>query len=144
MNGGRTLDEKIQAATVGGPFPEGSFLHILHALDQLVGESNAHVTPAELLDAIVDLAVDLYGFCGRSVLRSWDLGSSEDVGYAVSILRREEAIAARPGETHADTWAPLGLEARFARAEAELLDAASASFLHPVARPPRRPTSWKG
>lgn len=61
-----------------------------------------HITPAQLVEGVRDLALERYGYLAREVLRRWNIHTSSDVGEIIFNLVRTGDVELGPGETRAD------------------------------------------
>ncbi len=78
----RTLED---IAREHGRYDAGAYAFIFEALDFRLGKLPArrHVTGAELAHAVRELAVRRFGFLARSVLESWGVTRTDDLGEIV-------------------------------------------------------------
>lgn len=80
-------------------FPLDAYLLVNDGLQhayKLTGRKS-HITAAELLEAIRDLMIARYGLLAKSVLHSWGINSTDDIGQVVlnlvnaGLIPKEEA-----------------------------------------------------
>lgn len=61
-----------------------------------------HITPAQLVEGVRDLALERFGLLACEVLRRWHIHTSSDVGEIIFNLVRTGDVELGPGETRAD------------------------------------------
>lgn len=77
-------------------FPPGAYLLVFEGLEVALGRlpHRRHVAPRELLEGIRDAALDQWGWLARTVLESWNVRSTSDLGDLVfSLIRRGLLVA---------------------------------------------------
>jgi uncharacterized repeat protein (TIGR04138 family) len=87
-NWGKQLAAIAQLAEREGRYGERAYVFVLRALDRAVKRlpERRHLSGRELLDAIRDLATDLYGPTAPLVLEHWGIRTTLDFGHIVFSL----------------------------------------------------------
>jgi uncharacterized repeat protein (TIGR04138 family) len=77
-------------------YPPGAYLLVFEGLELALSRltHRRHVAPRELVEGIRDAAVDQWGLLARTVLESWNVRSTSDLGDLVfNLIRRGLLVA---------------------------------------------------
>lgn len=77
-------------------FPPPAYLLVFEGLETALARlpNRRHVAPRELLEGIRDSALDQWGFLARTVLESWNVRKTSDLGDLVfSLIKRGLLVA---------------------------------------------------
>jgi uncharacterized repeat protein (TIGR04138 family) len=105
MNGNIDLWKTIrQIRTSDNRFAEDAYLYVMRSLERTVArlEVRRHISAAELLSGIVEYTRRTYGLLGYSVLESWGIRTTADIGAIVFHLVNTGVLAKRDGDAIED------------------------------------------
>lgn len=94
------VDDLAGIATDHGLFPIEAYAFVAEAMQHIA--SDGHVTADELVDGLLALAAERYGLLARTVLRSWGLRSSREVGLVTFHLVEHGVFGKLPDDRRED------------------------------------------
>jgi uncharacterized repeat protein (TIGR04138 family) len=98
-------------------YHERAFLFVLSALEycQTRLTERRHITGAELVHAVRELALERFGVLARLVLEHWGIRSTEDIGDVVFAMVESGLLISQPNDSRDDFAAVFDFDTAFER-----------------------------